>query len=186
MNTPKITLLIWMFLFSSFSLVEIEAQSTINIGLRSEIGINQISIGEITENDFNILPVQNLSLTIDVDIYKNISVLFSPGFIFSKNYYEGFELGGYLGYRVLDSTIYSYLGINYHFNSSVDGNSGGSGETISLIGLGVGYKISKKISMEVSYHHPLEKFYGSFGYPGFHQNYNIKRIIEIGFGLEIN
>jgi len=164
------------------------AQNKINLGLRSEIGVNQISIGEITESNFYILPIQNLSLTLDVDIHNNVTIQFRPGFILSKNNYEGFELGGYLSYKIPDSKLYSQLGINYHFNSSVDGNSGGSGETIALVGFGVGYQISRIFSIDISYHHPIKKLYGSFGFPEFdlHKSYYVERIIELGFGFRIN
>jgi len=129
-----------------------------------------------------------LSLTLGVDLYNNISFQFRPGFIITKNYYEGFELGGYFCYKIPSSKLYSQLGINYHFNSSVDGNSGGSGKTISLIGFGIGYQISKKLSIDISFHHPIQNLYGSFGYPeqNLHKNYFIERIIELGVGLRIN
>ncbi|MEE9430121.1 MAG: hypothetical protein V3V16_03710 [Melioribacteraceae bacterium] len=162
------------------------AQNEINLSLKSEIGFTQISIGEVMESNFHLLPIQNLSLVVDVNLYNNIFFQFRPGFIISKNNYEGFELGGYIGYKILNTKLHSQVGINYHFNSSVDGNSGGSGQTIALVGFGVGYQISKTFSIDISYHHPIKKKYGSFGYPDFHQRHNIERIIELGFGIRIN
>lgn len=188
MFTRNVIISILIVFFSQLTITEIVAQNEVNLALRSEIGVKQISVGEINKSDYYIIPIQNLFLTFDIDLYGNISLQFRPGFILSKNYYEGFELGGYLNYKIPNSKLYSQLGINYHFNSSVDGNSGGSGETISLIGFGIGYQISKKISMDVSYHHPIQKFYGSFGYPeqNLHKSYYIERIIEMGIGFRIN
>jgi len=172
----RLSLILILSLFTSQSI----AQHKINLYFRGEAVLFSYKVDNESRTTFTKYPViQSFSFAIDGLIFSDFILELRTGYKIAKDSYEGFELGGFLIYKFAPFFINS--GINFHFNRNQDGNSGGDGETVSLLGWGFGYKFSKNFGFEISYFLPLHNEYGI--YDG--KIYKVNNIFNFGFVLRI-
>ena len=173
---------LFFFLFANiFSF----GQNNFKIGFRDEVGFINHEFGNINKTEFFIIPIQNIYITANLDMSTKFIIQLRSGMMLSKHNYEGFETGLFLFYNIPSSHLYVNSGVNFHFNIDTEGNSGGSGETSSFIGLGIGYKLSNIIALEISDHIPIKSKYGFFKYNNDYLDHKVLNIFKFGISIKI-
>lgn len=180
MKNSKIIILIFFILKSN-----IVPQEILQLGFRTEIGYINYKIGDTTKEQLFIIPIQNISFTLDLKLNKELSFQVRPGLMLTNYNYEGFEFGSFIFYNLPFPKLYSNLGVNYHFNSNIEGNSGGTGRTASFIIFGIGYNFTNNFSLELSDQFPIKGNYGFFFYNSSYFNYKINNILKLGLAIKI-
>lgn len=177
----KMTYIILFIMLIAYS--TIFSQNNITFGIRDEIGMTYTRIGGESYSNLFVIPI-NLYLTIDFNINGQNSFQLRPGYILAKYNFWGWELGGNWIHNFLSNKLFSSFGFYFHFNNDVaGGNRGGTGNTLTFISFGLGYRISDIIRADLAFHHPLQKNYGFFFYKTTHHNHFIANIIKLGVAI---
>lgn len=164
----------------------VSSAQVIKVGFRIEPTILISEQGNNTSTGFNPYSVY---LTAAVSPIKDLSFEIRPGYLLWGDYYGGFEIGAFAKWNILSSKIFIQGGILNHDNLDTGHNGGGSYEkSILYKGLGVGYQVDSKLSVDISYYWSNDSIYGysnirdyiSYSY----QEYiRMKGILKLGFCL---
>jgi len=157
------------------------AQSGLNVHFRGDVALASFSVNGNRTTHFTKYPlIQSFSFSFG-NSFNDLALDLRLGYVIMSENYEGFELGGFIFYSIPNSNLYFDTGLNYHFNPDELHNSGGTGETISQIALGLGYKLSEKIAVELNDFFPLKQKYGF--YDG--ETYKLLNIIKLGVVVQV-
>ena len=161
------------------------AQKDLYLSFRGETALMYFKVDKTNSAKITIPFIQNFYIPFSLVLSNDYILEFRPGYMLGSENYEGFELGSFLYYCIKNSDFSINSGINFHFNHDTEGNEGFYGETLSLVGFGINYKTSNKVSLELSYQIPIDSNYGFYG------NSNLNRRIKhsilglLKFGLLI-
>lgn len=176
--------LFFYILFFTLNIITL-AQEKFFINFRTDIGFLNYEFEDFKKNEFYIIPIQNIYFALNIKVNNDFTFQLRPGLMLNKHNFEGFEMGSFVVYDFCDPKIFINAGCNFHFNIDKEGNSGGTGETASFLALGIGYRLSKILSLEFSDHLSLKGKYGFFFINEKHRNHSILNILKIGLIIKI-
>ena len=153
---------IFLFLIVCNLFIESSAQSkTFHLGLKAEFygyTSQEVWSCKTYSNKFNLAPLPAMYVLVSKDLSELISITLKPGISF-RPITGNFELGLVIDYKILGNKYFLVSGINIYF---VNGEffvcqSEIESDNIYFILLGIGYKLTDRLSVDISFHQALNQ-----------------------------